>query len=166
MRVSVKNGCLTVEDTGIGVDQQDQQKIFERFYRVDKSRSREAGGTGLGLSIVKHIAQLHGAQISLASELGKGTKISVRFPRSKPHGRALSGKRELYQRLEGAVKELLWFFRSPLTFYLQAFRLLRVRRQFRIAGVHDVRQVAHGLEQDARPCPRSGAGARPWTPSR
>ena len=80
MRVSVKNGCLTVEDTGIGVDQQDQQKIFERFYRVDKSRSREAGGTGLGLSIVKHIAQLHNAQISLASELGKGTKISVRFP--------------------------------------------------------------------------------------
>lgn len=80
VRVSVKNGCLTVEDTGIGVDQQDQQKIFERFYRVDKSRSREAGGTGLGLSIVKHIAQLHNAQISLASELGKGTKISVRFP--------------------------------------------------------------------------------------
>ena len=80
VRVSVKNGCLTVEDTGIGVDQQDQQKIFERFYRVDKSRSREAGGTGLGLSIVKHIAQLHNAQISLSSELGKGTKISVRFP--------------------------------------------------------------------------------------
>ena len=80
VRVSVKNGCLTVEDTGIGVDQQDQQKIFERFYRVDKSRSREAGGTGLGLSIVKHIAQLHNAQISLTSELGKGTKISVRFP--------------------------------------------------------------------------------------
>ena len=81
VRVSVKNGCLTVEDTGIGVDQQDQQKIFERFYRVDKSRSREAGGTGLGLSIVKHIAQLHNAQISLTSELGKGTKISVQFPR-------------------------------------------------------------------------------------
>lgn len=80
VRVSVKNGCLTVEDTGIGVDQRDQQKIFERFYRVDKSRSREAGGTGLGLSIVKHIAQLHNAQISLSSELGKGTKISVRFP--------------------------------------------------------------------------------------
>ena len=55
-------------------------EIFERFYRVDKSRSREAGGTGLGLSIVKHIAQLHSAQISLTSELGKGTKISVRFP--------------------------------------------------------------------------------------
>ena len=80
VRVSVKNGCLTVEDTGIGVDQQDQQKIFERFYRVDKSRSREAGGTGLGLSIVKHIAQLQNAQISLSRELGKGTKISVRFP--------------------------------------------------------------------------------------
>ena len=80
VRVSVKNGCLTVEDTGIGVDQQDQQKIFERFYRVDKSRSREAGGTGLGLSIVKHIAQLHSAQISLVSEPGKGTKISVQFP--------------------------------------------------------------------------------------
>lgn len=81
VRVAVKDGALTVEDTGIGVAQQDQQKIFERFYRVDKSRSREAGGTGLGLSIVKHIAQLHGAQVSLESEPGKGTKITVRFPK-------------------------------------------------------------------------------------
>ena len=81
VRVAVKDGALTVEDTGIGVAQQDQQKIFERFYRVDKSRSREAGGTGLGWSIVKHIAQLHGAQVSLESEPGKGTKIPVRFPK-------------------------------------------------------------------------------------
>ena len=81
VRVAVKDGALTVEDTGIGVAQQDQQKIFERFYRVDKSRSREAGGTGLGLSIVKHIAQLHGAQVLLESEPGKGTKITVRFPK-------------------------------------------------------------------------------------
>lgn len=71
---------LTVEDTGIGIATSDQEHIFERFYRVDKSRSKETGGTGLGLSIVKHIAQLHGARIDLLSEAGKGTKITVYFP--------------------------------------------------------------------------------------
>ena len=71
---------LTVEDTGIGIDSKNYDNIFRRFYRVDKSRSKETGGTGLGLAIVKHIAELHGAEITIESELGKGTKISVLFP--------------------------------------------------------------------------------------
>ena len=71
---------LTVRDTGIGIDSEHHAKIFERFYRVDKSHSREIGGTGLGLSIVKHIAALHQASIDIDSELGQGTQITVIFP--------------------------------------------------------------------------------------
>lgn len=70
---------LSVEDTGIGISPEHQARVFERFYRVDKSRSKETGGTGLGLSIVKHGAILHNATVSLESEPGKGTKITVRF---------------------------------------------------------------------------------------
>ncbi len=72
--------CLTVADTGIGIPTEHQERIFERFYRVDKSHSKEIGGTGLGLSIVKHTARLHGASIAVQSEPGKGTVITVRFP--------------------------------------------------------------------------------------
>lgn len=71
---------LTVKDTGIGIPEEEQDRIFERFYRVDKSRSKEVGGTGLGLSIVKHAAMLHNAKIDLDSRLGEGTTICVRFP--------------------------------------------------------------------------------------
>ena len=71
---------LTARDTGIGTDSEHHAKIFERFYRVDKSHSREIGGTGLGLSIVKHIAALHQASIDIDSELGQGTQITVVFP--------------------------------------------------------------------------------------
>jgi len=71
---------LRVADTGIGIAHEEQAKVFERFYRVDVSRSRERGGTGLGLAIVKHVATLHGATIDLASEPGKGTTVTVRFP--------------------------------------------------------------------------------------
>lgn len=71
---------LTVSDTGIGIPAEDQDRIFERFYRVDKSRSKEVGGTGLGLSIVKHAALLLGADIKVTSQLGSGTSISVHFP--------------------------------------------------------------------------------------
>lgn len=70
---------LTVEDTGIGIPKEDQERIFERFYRVDKSHSRQTGGTGLGLSIVKHGANLHEAKIKVDSEEGKGTKIRILF---------------------------------------------------------------------------------------
>ncbi|PWM25798.1 MAG: hypothetical protein DBX44_01610 [Oscillospiraceae bacterium] len=72
--------CLRVSDTGVGIAKEHQSRVFERFYRVDKSRSKETGGTGLGLSIVKHIAQLHRATLSLTSEDGQGTTVQVLFP--------------------------------------------------------------------------------------
>ncbi len=72
---------LCVSDTGIGIPSESADRVFERFYRVDKSRSRKIGGTGLGLSIVKHGAALHGAKISLESSEGVGTNISVLFPK-------------------------------------------------------------------------------------
>ena len=70
---------LSVADTGIGIPQEHQKRVFERFYRVDKSHSKEIGGTGLGLSIVKHGAQHHGAKVKLESETGLGTKITLIF---------------------------------------------------------------------------------------
>ncbi len=73
------SAVLCVEDTGIGIPKEDRDRIFERFYRVDKSRSKKVGGTGLGLSIVKHAAKLHGAHITLDSEVNVGTKITVKF---------------------------------------------------------------------------------------
>ncbi|MBM6775600.1 sensor histidine kinase [Olsenella profusa] len=72
--------CLRVSDTGIGIPEEAQGKVFERFYRVDKGRSRDMGGTGLGLAIVKHAAAYHGAEVKLESEVGKGTTITVTFP--------------------------------------------------------------------------------------
>ena len=71
---------LEVADTGIGIPEEAQAKVFERFYRVETSRSRASGGTGLGLAIVKHAAALHEAQVTLQSELGTGTTITVSFP--------------------------------------------------------------------------------------
>ncbi len=71
---------LLVSDTGIGIPPEHRERIFERFYRVDKSRSKELGGTGLGLSIVKHAAMLHGAKIELQSTEGEGTAVTVVFP--------------------------------------------------------------------------------------
>lgn len=73
---------VRVADTGIGIAPEERDKVFERFYRVDKSRSKSRGGTGLGLAIVKHAALYHGARIDLASELGRGTTITVTFPRA------------------------------------------------------------------------------------
>ncbi len=70
---------VIVEDTGIGIPEEEKERVFERFYRVDKSHSRENGGTGLGLSIVKHGALLHDAKIQISSNLGKGTKIELIF---------------------------------------------------------------------------------------
>lgn len=84
--VTVKNepsgACLCVSDTGIGISEEDQSRIFERFYRVDKSRSKEVGGTGLGLSIVKHGLMIHRAKLELSSVLGKGTTFTVHFPKN------------------------------------------------------------------------------------
>ena len=71
---------VTVKDTGIGIPVEDQSRVFERFYRVDKSHSKEIGGTGLGLSIVKHGASLHGAQIHMDSQVGRGTSVQLLFP--------------------------------------------------------------------------------------
>ena len=70
---------LSIKDTGIGIPREHQDRVFERFYRVDKSRSKATGGTGLGLAIVKHIVAQHGASISLESQEGKGTEIRVEF---------------------------------------------------------------------------------------
>jgi two-component system phosphate regulon sensor histidine kinase PhoR len=70
---------LEVEDTGIGIPKESQERVFERFYRVDKSRSKQTGGTGLGLAIVKHIIAKHEATMNLESEVGVGTKITVNF---------------------------------------------------------------------------------------
>ena len=70
---------LMVRDTGIGIPEEDRERIFERFYRVDKSRSRETGGTGLGLAIVKHIVELHSGKIELDSRLGEGTCVKIFF---------------------------------------------------------------------------------------
>ena len=71
---------INVKDTGIGIPEDETERIFERFYRVDKSHSKTVGGTGLGLSIVKHAAIAHNAKITVNSTLGKGTQISLQFP--------------------------------------------------------------------------------------
>lgn len=78
--VKTRGRTLTVSDTGIGIPEEHRDHVFERFYRVDKSRSKETGGTGLGLAIVKHVAERYGAAISIESEVGVGTSISVEFP--------------------------------------------------------------------------------------
>jgi two-component system phosphate regulon sensor histidine kinase PhoR len=82
------DAVLQVEDTGIGIPEKDLRRIFERFYRVDRARSRELGGTGLGLSIVKHITQALGGSVSASSELGRGSTFTVRLPLA--HAEALT----------------------------------------------------------------------------
>ncbi len=72
---------ISVTDTGEGISIEHRQRIFERFYRPDRARSREIGGTGLGLAIVKHLARLHGGEVSLVSEVGEGTTFSIKLPR-------------------------------------------------------------------------------------
>lgn len=74
---------ITISDTGIGIPKEDQSRVFERFYRVDKSHSKEIGGTGLGLSIVKHGVTYLGGYVEMDSEEGRGTEITIVFPKEK-----------------------------------------------------------------------------------
>jgi signal transduction histidine kinase len=87
VRVSVADGLdgvtLCVSDTGLGIPSRDLPRVFERFYRVDRARSRETGGTGLGLAIVKHVAENHGGSVVVDSELGRGTTFEIRIPRQE-----------------------------------------------------------------------------------
>lgn len=80
-----KTPFLRITDTGIGIPKECQDRIFERFYRVDKGRSKSTGGTGLGLAIVKHIVAIHHARLTLVSEPGRGTEITVYFPYNNHH---------------------------------------------------------------------------------
>ena len=82
---NAEGALLTVSDTGIGIPEDQQDRVFERFYRVDKSHSKDVGGTGLGLSIVKHAAKLHGAAVTLNSTPGAGTTVTVLFPTVNSH---------------------------------------------------------------------------------
>ena len=86
MKVSVSENAdnvqISVSDNGIGIAPEHQDKVFERFYRVDKSHSKQSGGTGLGLSIVKHAVQYHNGKISMESQPDVGTTISVVFEKS------------------------------------------------------------------------------------
>ncbi|HEX6231466.1 MAG TPA: ATP-binding protein [Actinomycetota bacterium] len=83
LRAEGDDVVLAVRDTGVGIPSRDLPRVFERFYRVDRARSRETGGTGLGLSIVKHVVENHGGRVSVQSELNRGTRFEVRLPAAR-----------------------------------------------------------------------------------
>ncbi|HEY1375735.1 MAG TPA: ATP-binding protein [Gemmataceae bacterium] len=83
-RAADGRSVVEIEDTGIGIPERDQSRVFERFYRVDRARARELGGTGLGLSIVKHLVQAMGGEVGVRSAMGRGTTFTVRLPASPP----------------------------------------------------------------------------------
>ena len=82
IRVLPREVLVEVEDTGIGIPATAISRVFERFYRVDRGRSRDTGGTGLGLAIVKHIVRAHGGEVLVASQEGRGSTFTVKLPRS------------------------------------------------------------------------------------
>ena len=79
-----ENFQITVTDTGMGIPPKDLPQIFERFYRVDKARSRDLGGSGLGLAIVKHLVQAQGGEVWVESEIGLGTRFILTLPKARP----------------------------------------------------------------------------------
>ncbi|HKO35874.1 MAG TPA: ATP-binding protein [Pyrinomonadaceae bacterium] len=83
------NDRISVTDTGEGISTQHLDRLFERFYRVDRARSRELGGTGLGLAIVKHLAKAHGGEVSVTSRIGEGTQFTIELPRQTPSSRGV-----------------------------------------------------------------------------
>ena len=94
VRVRVETGdgrvACAVTDTGAGIPTEDQSRIFERFYRVDRARSRDTGGTGLGLAIVRHVAQVHGGEVTVESREGEGSTFTLYLPLANGGPRALS----------------------------------------------------------------------------
>src|SRR5207237_2978050 len=82
--------CIAVRDHGIGIPSRDLERIFERFYRVDRARSRQTGGTGLGLAIVRHTAQAHGGEVTVESHEGEGTTFTLFLPAAPPSAHNLS----------------------------------------------------------------------------
>jgi len=95
--VSGRRSRIIVEDSGEGIPAQHLARLFERFYRVDRARSRDMGGIGLGLAIVKHLARAHGGEVSVASELGKGSTFTIELPKSKEHEAGADGRIETYK---------------------------------------------------------------------
>jgi two-component system phosphate regulon sensor histidine kinase PhoR len=87
------DAIVRVRDDGMGIPRDAQARVFERFYRIDRARSRDRGGTGLGLAIVKHVAELHGGRVDLESNLGEGSTFTARFPRmpSEERIRSIAG---------------------------------------------------------------------------
>jgi two-component system, OmpR family, sensor histidine kinase SenX3 len=96
---------IRVSDNGIGIPSGEQERIFERFYRVDYARSRANGGTGLGLSIVKHIAAIHGGDVTVWSQVGRGSTFTITLPAHLPGTTSVPSSVEVAQRVDHEPQE-------------------------------------------------------------